>query len=640
MLGRYDALEIEKVLRSVPMSSPCPQVSEREKWKSISEMLESSRLSKIISEAEEFSQTPIPALPATAFLDYKRTGQRERYNQPREQRRKMLSALVIAECLEGRGRFLDPVLDLIWAICEESTWATSAHQTELTDINMPVIDIHVAMTALELSEAHFILGSQLDPRLGRRIRDELDRRCFTPFLARNDFKWLHPSGQRRANNWTAVCNSGVVGAGLYMEQDPARLAAIIERAALSLDEYLSCFDECGGSSEGPGYWDFGFGYYVVLANLIEQRTDGRINFLAEDIIRSIAAYPLRVRLGPNRHVNFSDCQASVHYSYPLLVFLARRFDLPDLIALANERPGRIRRDNLTWSLRLLLWQAPPGAPPQCVSNTHDWFGGMTWMIARFDPAESDSLVLAAKGGDNAEMHNHNDVGTFIVHCHGESLIADIGRGRYTQAYFGSQRYEHLATSSLGHSVPSPNGCQQLAGERYRAVLLGHEVTAQRSTLNLELKDAYPSDAGLLSLQRRLTLFRDSNAGRVQVEDSVRFQSDAGMLESALITLADVEVEADHVVIRGRRGALRIDFVTERVRARVETHRGVDLPKGPKDIRRVVFSLLEPAREGQILLDITPIKDVAAVSSQSLQHRIRKKACAALHPSPGWPVSLP
>ena len=491
-------------------------------------------------------------------------------------------------------------------MCEESTWATSAHQVELTDIHHPAIDIHVAMTALELAETHAFLGSQLDPALGQRISDELDRRCFTPYLNRHDFKWLHSSQQRSVNNWNAICNGGVVGAAIYMEPNPARLAEIIARAARSLDDYLASFDEDGGSSEGPGYWDFGFGYYTVLAQLLEQRTEGRINFLMGDLIRKIATYPLRTRLSPNRHLNFSDCQTRVHYSYALLAFLAGRLDLPDLAALANERPGRNRRINLTWSLRTLFWQVPADVPPQCVSSAHDWFGGIMWMVARFNPKDANALVLAAKGGHNGEMHNHNDVGTFIVHINGESLIADIGRGRYTQDYFGPRRYEHLANSSLGHCVPAANGYLQQVGEKYRAVLLGHEVTAQKDLLHLEMKDAYPREAGLASLQRRLTLFRDLPLGRVEVEDSFRFEQGPGMLESVLITFADVELGADKVVICGQQGALRVDFAPKLVRVRVEMHRGVDLPKGPVNIHRVVFALLTPVREGQICLGITPL----------------------------------
>ncbi len=59
-------------------------------------------------------------------------------------------------------------------------------------------------------------------------------------------------------------------------------------------------------------------------------------------------------------------------------------------------------------------------------SRHDWFSGMMWMVARVDPGDPDALVLAAKGGNNQEMHNQNDVGNFIVHINGESIIPDIG----------------------------------------------------------------------------------------------------------------------------------------------------------------------------------------------------------------------
>ena len=67
-----------------------------------------------------------------------------------------------------------------------------------------------------------------------------------------------------------------------------------------------------------------------------------------------------------------------------------------------------------------------------------------WMVARQAPEDPGALVLATKGGHNGELHNQNDVGNVIVHVETESVISDIGRGRYTKAYFGPERYEHIA----------------------------------------------------------------------------------------------------------------------------------------------------------------------------------------------------
>ncbi len=72
----------------------------------------------------------------------------------------------------------------------------------------------------------------------------------------------------------------------------------------------------------------------------------------------------------------------------------------------------------------------------------------------------DYLRGGPKGGHNAEMHNHNDVGAIIVQVGEEPLVADPGIGRYTSGYFGRERYTLFTCSSMGHSVPMVNGLAQ------------------------------------------------------------------------------------------------------------------------------------------------------------------------------------
>jgi len=134
--------------------------------------------------------------------------------------------------------------------------------------------------------------------VGKRIRYECNQRLFIPYLTRHDHWWLHNTTVRTVNNWTAVCNGGVVGAAIYLEPDPARLAEMIARAARSNDDYLSTFDADGGSTEGPGYWSYGYGWYTILAHLVEHRTGGRISFQDEDVVRKAAQFPLRTSLSP------------------------------------------------------------------------------------------------------------------------------------------------------------------------------------------------------------------------------------------------------------------------------------------------------------------------------------------------------
>ncbi|GAB4515804.1 MAG: heparinase II/III family protein [Anaerolineae bacterium] len=606
MLTRFNPIDVEIALRAATPRPPFPPASDRQAWEQVATELGSEEIGRMIQEAEEAASRPIPSLPATLFLEFKRTGRREGYQEPRQERRTMLKQLALAECLEYKGRFLDPILDVVWAICEESSWVLPAHQRELTDMDHSVIDLGVAMTALELAELDLLLGAELDPLVGKRIRYEVNRRCFTPYLTRHDHWWLHNSQLRSVNNWTAVCNGGVVGAAIYLEPDPARLAEMIARAARSLDDYLATFDPDGGSSEGPGYWSYGFGYYTILAHLVEHRTEGRVSFLDEEQIPKIARYPLRTVLSPGRYVNFSDCDLHVNLIAPHLAYLSRRLGIPELMQLAAEQPANRREQQLTWGLRSLFWAPDKQVTGRFVPARHDWFSGMMWMIARYDPQDPDALVLAAKGGHNGEMHNQNDVGNVIVHVKGESVIADIGRGRYTKAYFGPERYDHLVNSSFGHSVPIPNGQAQRAGREYAAVLLDHNADADQDRLQLELKGAYPPEADLASLRRTVALHRDPPAGWVELVDEVRFASGPGMLESVLTTFGQVDIGAEEATIRGERGALRVAFDPQAVHVRVETEKDVDLAEGPRDVQRIIFSFAEKRQEGTIRLRITPV----------------------------------
>jgi len=415
---------------------------------------------------------------------------------------------------------------------------------------------------------------------------------------------LYNSHRRTVNNWTAVCNAGVAGSALYLEPDPARLAEILARAARSMDDYLSTFDLDGGSTEGPGYWSYGFGNYVLLAHLVEQRTEGQIDFWADEQTHQIAQFPLRTTLSPGWYVNFSDCDRHVTLNSPLLTYLARRLDQPGLEQLAAEQPAHRHTHSLVWGLRSLFWQPKPQTPGHPALAKHDWYSGMAWMIARYDPEDPDALVLAAKGGHNGEMHNQNDVGNVIVHVKGESVIPDIGRGRYTKAYFGPQRYEHLANSSFGHSVPAPNGQAQLPGKEYSAKVIEHLADEKVDRLSIELKDTYPEIADLQSLRRTVTLHREAPRGWVEIVDQVHFATTPGMLQSVLTTFAQVTVEDASVLLQGERGALRV-HPSPGVTVRYEEVENVDMAEGPVSVGRILFDLDSATQEGTIRLQIEP-----------------------------------
>ena len=615
MLTHTHPIDIETILREVSYRPPFPPAADRQAWAGARARLGERSTIAWIRAAEQAAREPIPSLPASLWLECKRSGVREGYEDPYYHRRTMMRDLVLGECLEHQGRFLDPLMDVIWAICEESSWVYPAHHTDLADVAHPYIDLGAASTGFDLAEVDSLIGMELPREAGQRIRYEVNQRLFIPYLTRHDFWWLGNTRDHKVNNWTAVCNAGVMAAAIYLEPDPARLADILAKGVRSLEDYLSTFDEDGGTSEGPGYWSYGFGSYTLIAQLVEQRTDGRLSLMDGERMRRIASFPLNTMLSPGAYVNFSDAPRHASFISAMLAFLGRRLALPGLLDLAREpfsnEDSGLNAD-FNWRLRSLFWDLPTADGAHVAPARHDWYSGMMWMIARCDPADPDALVLAAKGGHNGEMHNHNDVGSFIVQAGQEALISDIGCGKYNLGYFGPERYDFFVTSSLGHPVPVPNGQLQPAGDTFAAQLLEHTSTDEKDMLRLDLKDAYPKAAGLKSLERRLELHRNSgdgvalNAGWVELEDSFSFINGPGSFETALTTFSPV-VEGDGaVLIKGMRGELRVGYPADTISARVELYHDIEFEDGLKDVNRVVFFLDEPASAGSIRLEIVPI----------------------------------
>ena len=604
MLCRHNATDIERKLIEANPGEPFPRVSCRNAWREIAAEAGEEAVGAILRGAEEAAALPIPPLTASMYLDFLRSGRREGYSGPCNRRRHMLADLVLGECLEGRGRFMGAAADLLWAICEESSWAAPAHQQKLTKMETPFVDLMAAQTALELAEARHLIGEEMDPAIGQRIVYEVTRRIIEPFCSRHDFWWMAPRPGRRANNWTAVCVGAIVSAALYVEADRGRLAEVIARGARCLDDYLASFGVDGGCEEGLSYWNYGFGHFVILTHLIEHLSVGTIPFMDEDIVAEIARFPLRAMMDRGAWATFSDGSERPLNSPGLLVWLSRRLDIPDLMRLARQTPPG-RSAGLTGALRDLLWgtdDAPSGdfVPARC-----DWFPDLAWLISRFRPEDPNALSLAVKGGDNNASHNHNDLGAVIVRAFGRTLVADPERGRYVRKYFSGGRYEVFNCRSLGHSLPLPNGVEQQAGPEFSAEVVERESTASRDRLVLDLTRAYPPEADLESLTREVSLRRDAARGAVEIVDRAAFRSGAGTLTSQLVTEAEVEVSEDTVVIGDSKGAILVRFDPEIVSVEVLRVNAVENAGGLTDFRRVVFTAVERAAEATLRLRIEP-----------------------------------
>ncbi|OWA37664.1 hypothetical protein B9G55_06330 [Saccharibacillus sp. O16] len=536
----------------------------------LEELRSSPRLAELLKEIRAEAQLgvndPLPALDFADFQAFRERGTRFEYERPYFRRRARLLSLTLVLLIDEDERYLEPLERTIWDICGEYSWAVPAHlpygQKEGEDQLPPdtVVDLFAAETAHALAEMLLLVGDRLHPWIGQRVRFEVERRVLQPtFNSERPFFWFSVE-----NNWSAVCAGAVGMAALLLVDDPERQAWMQARVVDGMESFLAGYGDDGCCLEGAGYWTYGFGYYVYWAEMLHAYTGGRLDLLQGEKIRRIAEYAGSVSLTVPACVNYSDCSPSMRLHPGLISRLRKRVQVS---APSVPLPPSFHDDHCyRWphQVRNLLWTDEGTLHGELEPGTI-LFPDAGWVIdKRNTPA--GLFAFSAKGGTNAESHNHNDLGHFILHVAGETLLTDLGPGVYTQDYFGPERYKYLNTSSRGHSVPVINGQEQLDGHERRARMLRSEHEGGRLHVDLELTTAYGEEAGLSSYIRQFTWQAANGEATavLEVRDTFEFASDAAgagghEITEHFISLYRPELTVGQIVWQGGRGRVALTY---------------------------------------------------------------------------------
>lgn len=536
---RYSATAITELLLPFGSYHPFPRVTEREAWDSVPEDLRTG----ILEQGQCMLDAGWPPLPATLFLRYTREGNRDRYEQPYFKRRSQLATLTLAECLHGEGRFLDEIVNGVWTLCEESSWVLPAHcRTALPSPEYTDLDIFSAETGALVAWCYYLLEERLNsvtPVITTRLRYELRRRILDPFLEHTDYWWMGIENPNALNNWSPWCASNCLSVALLQESDVQKRTQAVAKSMLIIDRFLSAYHPDGGCDEGPGYWGKAGASLFDYLELLYSASNGAIDLYSEPLIREIGRYIQRVHISGAQFINFADASALVTIPASLVYRYGRRIDDPSLAAF-GAAAFRVdpRSDDSTWSplFRTLptLFLAKELRQHTCAPMPlrDVWLDGIQVMAAREAESE-DGFYLAAKGGHNAESHNHNDVGQFVLYSDGHPVFIDIGVETYTRKTFSEQRYEIWTMQSAYHNLPTVNGIQQAPGSEFHAADVVYNVDDTQAELSLDIAAAYPAEAGITSWRRTCRLLRGEKAAVEIVDDFTLAQPSADIRLSLL-----------------------------------------------------------------------------------------------------------
>jgi hypothetical protein len=487
-----------------------------------------------------------PAIPQTTYTLYRQfqaNGDRKGYETPYFDKRECLADLAMAAWLTGDDARIPDINDVLWSICEETTWVLPAHEKH-------EIDLFASETGSELGQVLLVLGDRLPEEVRNRVRDEVRRRIIEPYLQRGaGYSW--GAGH---NNWTGVCAGSVGESFLLFEPDPDRQAQALANVIVQLHNFTqNAFAADGASLEGISYWCYGLLHYVGFAEMLRARTNGAIDLLADPRLKQIATYPAAVALDRYVFASFSDSHE--HAAIPLCLAsrIAERTGVEALLGQADDTAAW----RFSTRLRNLLWAKGVPEGEAVIEPAFLPASGIGKLVGE---AKGARVVLAAKAGYNDEPHNQNDIGSFILRVGKQTYLCDPGAGLYSRDYFSKKRYDNVFANSYGHSVPRIGGQLQKTGAQYKGTI----EKAGDNALRIDMTGAY----GLPELKRAVRTLTLQPDGTVTMDTEYAFEGAGLEVEEAFVTWLPVEVDGSTARLMSPEGTLtlRADTGTFKVEA--------------------------------------------------------------------------
>ena len=533
------------------------------------------------------------ALPWTVFAENKINGNRVNYEAACFEKRRQLAAIVMAEIMEGKGRFINDIINGVGSFCEETWWGIPAHYNKRIPLSgNQEVDLFNAETASLVVWTRYMLEkpfNQFSPDLCQRIDQEIERRILIPAL-KKDYWW-----KTAGMNWNPWICSNWLACVLICERDEARKAEAIRQIKAATHAFIDAYPEDGGCDEGPGYWDRAAASMFEILRLFTvyglQFTDDYTNGLeglasksTVNKIKNMAAYAYRTYIGNGYCVCFADAhenkavqQVNIVYPFGLwtndatmrrfAAYLGREKGILTNPAALYDKSGNFptlgRELFFLRHINVFMSEQPKEPLLKDV-----WLPDLQVMAAR-----RGDLYVAMKGGTNGESHNHNDVGSFIVYAStsdkksssvssGEvtPLLIDPAVGEYTAKTFSKERYDIWTMQSGYHNLPQINGYDQKDGKEYAARIVSHKD----GQLTLDIAGAYPTEAAVKTWNRTVLTMKSG----IYVTEEYELRDFIAPTRLLFITTVKPEISQNARPFV-RLGSHRIDYNSSQLSATIE-----------------------------------------------------------------------
>ena len=573
----------------------------------------------IIARGEKQLTADIPQLLAHEFMMFSRDGNRSVYEGQFFPRRGMVIELAMAEYVEGKGRFLDKLIDVLWLMLEETTWVVPAHNPGNKDGNrglpyaytghVDFIDLFSATTAATLAFVYHLCHDKFDTvnyLINERLLFELNRRIIEPFISDSDMlakAWWSGVKGGGVNNWCPWIVSNVLTVCALTVKDTITRTVVVQKALPLLDNFTAMYHTDGGCDEGPGYWNAAGGALYNACVALYDMTGGYVNVYDDPLIKNMGEYVVKVIISKDRVLNFADGPSRSNPNPVLLYHWGKSCGSEMMTSLGQSRMGGklpiLNADTALpyRSFRFLCMETPENAEYKAPSKFY--LDGIIIAGTREHTDSDSGLYLAIKGGNNAESHTHNDLGNVFVYADGNPIFIDAGSGKYTRRTFSAERYTIWTMCSDYHNCAMFNGVTQKAGGQYRSS--DEQYDEASGKLRMNLKNAYPTECDIESYTRSAVL----ENGEIVIEDDVKLNSEGSVAFTFLVNRAPENVTENSFTLHGRTVTFdpSLEYKVEEIICDWPEVAGIHVGWETDVMRRVILTAKAPIKAKKYIMTI-------------------------------------
>jgi hypothetical protein len=498
----------------------------------------SAELQSLVSEAGEALKTPVPPFDPEAYLAFTRTGDRAPMERNLHSRQAHFVALVLAECVENKGRFIPRIAEVMDTLAAMPSWTLSAHDGQLKNFKGEryYVDLNAADMADTLAETLYLLGDKVPAATRTHVLAEMERHIFAPlrtsFAQGKDVDnhsdghwWLHAD-----MNWNAVCLKGSTGAALAVLPDKNDRALFAAAAEHYIDHYDRSFAADGYDTEGLGYWNYGFSHFIELRQNLLRATSGKADLLQARNMKKVALFGIEWPMMPGNSAAYGDAGTMPQADKHLIAVIAHIFQIPGLstsMALDNVSMQHVGLTTLTADLFPVPGDQLPTPAELAHPSLATLYGDTGLLVSR--PAPGQDFAVTFKGGGNTD-HSHNDIGSWVIAMGNTQPLGEPGGPHfYNQATFGPHRLDFKLMNSFGHPVPEIGGHLQLDATKVKVPIVGHSLGKQSDSLAIDMTPAYNAPE-LKKLVRTLTHSR-AGKGSVTIADAFDLNKPTEIVEA-------------------------------------------------------------------------------------------------------------